>query len=310
MGNCPIGVVDRDGKFVHIIIGAAIGGLVNLAVKAYQGKIHSWGDGFAAFGIGAVAGAVGAATGGAAFLAAGGAVGGAGGFLAGFAAGAVGSAFSMPIQSLGNAAYFGDPLMTPREYAGGILIGGLLGGAVNGGIALGNGRTFWNGGYGKPSFIPSVEGNGSNLSRLKLVDDPEVQLQAPKGDLGRVTPNSVRNTTQLPDNVRLNAGDFGGKNMSVEQLKLNAGAQGKHILGNNNYLPGRSILTSDPNQLLNSLNSGNFTAVGTTPRGMPIVKFGQIIGTVIDQSGANLGPTEYAVIHIGKNGIHIVPWLP
>src|SRR5690606_38283872 len=110
MGNNPVIAIDPDGKVVHIIIGAAVGGLINLGVKAYQGKINSWGDGFAAFGIGAIAGAAGAATGGAAFAAAGGAAGGAGGFLAGFAGGAVGSAVSMPLQSVGNTLYFGDPL--------------------------------------------------------------------------------------------------------------------------------------------------------------------------------------------------------
>jgi len=65
MGNNPVMGVDPDGRFVHILIGAAIGGVVNLGVKAFQGKIKSVGDGFAAFGIGAAGGALTAATGGA-----------------------------------------------------------------------------------------------------------------------------------------------------------------------------------------------------------------------------------------------------
>ncbi|MDR3046716.1 MAG: RHS repeat-associated core domain-containing protein, partial [Bacteroidales bacterium] len=79
--NNPLKYTDPDGQWIHIVIGAVVGGIINLGIKAYQGKINSWGDGFAAFGIGAVAGAIGAATGGAAFAAAGGAAGGAGGFL-------------------------------------------------------------------------------------------------------------------------------------------------------------------------------------------------------------------------------------
>lgn len=72
--------IDQDGEFWHIVIGAVIGGAINLTVKIVQGKVHNLGDGLAAFGIGAAAGAIGAATGGAAFVAAGGAAGGMGVF--------------------------------------------------------------------------------------------------------------------------------------------------------------------------------------------------------------------------------------
>ncbi|MCY1636741.1 RHS repeat domain-containing protein, partial [Marinifilum sp. D737] len=145
MGNNPMIYVDENGEFWHIVIGAAVGGLINLGIKAYQGKINSWKDGFVAFGIGAAAGAVGAATGGSAFLAAGGGAAGAGGFYAGAYAGAVGAAYSMPVQNGLNHAYFGDPLMTLEEYGKGIAFGALLGGTINGGIAKFNGRSFWNG---------------------------------------------------------------------------------------------------------------------------------------------------------------------
>ncbi len=152
-GN-PFKYTDPSGEYVHVVIGAFVGGFINLGIKAFQGKINSWGDGFAAFGIGAVAGVIGAATGGAAFAAAGGAAGGAGGFLAGAAGGAIGTAYSSPVLSMGNTAYFGDPMMTGEQYLMGIAGGALFGGAINGGAAILNGRTFWNGTLPTPTTTP------------------------------------------------------------------------------------------------------------------------------------------------------------
>jgi RHS repeat-associated core domain len=143
--NNPLKFTDPNGEFLHIIIGAIIGGTVNVIYKACTGQLHSWKDGFVAFGIGAVAGAAGAATGGIAFAAAGGAAGGMGGFLAGAAGGAASSAIMAPVQSLGNHLYFGDPMLSMKEYAMGIGMGALAGGAVNGGIAAIKGNNFWTG---------------------------------------------------------------------------------------------------------------------------------------------------------------------
>jgi RHS repeat-associated protein len=138
--NNPLKYTDPSGEFWHIVIGAVVGGVVNLTVKAFQGKINSWGDGFAAFGVGAVAGAVGAATGGAAYAAAGG-----GGFLAGAAGGAVGTAFASPIQSMGNTIFFNDPMMTGKQYVTGIFIGGVTGGLISGSVSAFKGNNFWTG---------------------------------------------------------------------------------------------------------------------------------------------------------------------
>ena len=57
--NNPLRYVDEDGEFIHIIIGAVIGGTANLIYKAVSGQLHSFKDGFAAFGIGAAAGGLG-----------------------------------------------------------------------------------------------------------------------------------------------------------------------------------------------------------------------------------------------------------
>ncbi len=162
--NNPLKYNDPSGEFIFTIIGALlapvtggaslalgiamdVGGGINLGMKAMQGKIHSFKDGLVAYGIGAAAGGVGYLTGGAAFAAAGGAAGGAGGFIAGAAGGAVGTAFASPIQNIGNHLYFGDKLMSLKQYATGVLMGGVFGGVVNGGIALSKGRSFWNGAH-------------------------------------------------------------------------------------------------------------------------------------------------------------------
>ncbi len=62
--NNPLKFNDPNGEFWHIVIGAAIGGIINLA--ANWNNIDNFWEGVAAFGIGAGAGALTAATGGAA----------------------------------------------------------------------------------------------------------------------------------------------------------------------------------------------------------------------------------------------------
>jgi RHS repeat-associated protein len=54
--NNPLVYVDPDGEFWHIVIGAGLGGVVNLGVQAISGNINGFGDGLAAFGKGALIG--------------------------------------------------------------------------------------------------------------------------------------------------------------------------------------------------------------------------------------------------------------
>jgi RHS repeat-associated protein len=141
--NNPLIYVDPDGNFWHIVIGAVVGGVVNLTIKVVQGKIHSFRDGAAAFGIGAVAGGLGAFTGGAALAAtkliplsvAGGAV-------AGFS----GSVIASPILGVGNGFYFGDPY-SAKSFARDVIIGSFTGGVVGGVGAALKGNNIW---LGKP----------------------------------------------------------------------------------------------------------------------------------------------------------------
>jgi len=119
MQNNPMIYSDPEGDWVHIAIGAGIGGLINLGVQAYKGNINSVGDGFAAFGVGFVAGGITAATGGAAAGA-----GFAQGALIGAGSGVAGDVF---LQT-GNFVAFGDKYNPTQT----LLAGGL--GAVGGGL--------------------------------------------------------------------------------------------------------------------------------------------------------------------------------
>lgn len=174
----------------HII---GVGSLLGVAIwnKAVSGQLHSFKDGFVAFGIGAAAGGLGAATGGLAFAAAGGAAGGIGGFVAGAAGGAAGTAVMMPVRSAGNSLYFGDPFMSLKDYAIGIAGGALTGGIANGSIAALKGNNFWTGkevqfGRGTFSFNntptrPAPEMKLLEAPNAKLdIDQPKVDKIAEK----------------------------------------------------------------------------------------------------------------------------------
>ena len=126
--NNPLVATDPDGDFIHILIGAAIGGTINLLVKAAQGKIGSFSDGLKAFGVGAVAGGAAAATGGAALAYTG--LSGAGVF-GGAVAGFTGSAAASPILGAGNGIFFGDPYSI-QQFGTDLVIGTVTGGIIGG----------------------------------------------------------------------------------------------------------------------------------------------------------------------------------
>ena len=181
--NNPLRYVDEDGEFIHIIIGAVIGGTANLIYKAVSGQLHSFKDGFAAFGIGAAAGGLGAATGGLVFAAAGGAAGGIGGFLAGAAAGSASTAVMMPVQSAGNSLYFGDQFMSLKDYGLGILGGALTGGIGNGMVAALKGNNFWTGKdvkFGRTIFsFKNTATRPAPEMRLMEASTPSVNVERP-----------------------------------------------------------------------------------------------------------------------------------
>ncbi|GGG59930.1 DUF6443 domain-containing protein [Hymenobacter glacieicola] len=164
MGNNPVVSVDPDGRWVHIVVGAAIGGVINVAT--HWNKITTGGnplrDGLVAFGIGAVAGGVTAAVGPAALSALPGSLSAAslgGGAIAGAAGAVVGS----PIQGLGNKAYFGDDYSL-KQYGKDILIGAAAGGA------MGKVAKWWNGRSNTTLPKPGGGKSGGSGTANKAVD--------------------------------------------------------------------------------------------------------------------------------------------
>ena len=138
--NNPLSYVDEDGEMPFLIVAGLIGGGLNLTSKLLSGQVNNFTDGLAAFGIGAVAGMTGAITGGLGCYAT-----GVGGLIGGMAGGFWGTIASMPLQNWGNALYFHDPLMTPEEYATGVVFGTLSGGITSGALAAYHGRNVWTG---------------------------------------------------------------------------------------------------------------------------------------------------------------------
>jgi hypothetical protein len=105
---------------------------------------------------------------------------------------------------------------------------------------------------------------------------------------------------------------FTGSSFAAEsggsRVLLEAGKEGKHIRGHNNFIPGRSPLThNNPQSLLDDF-AGMGQPVGNVPRGSPEFKervdFGQVIGEINGQ------PTTKGIIHYSKDGAHIVPANP
>lgn len=91
--------------------------------------------------------------------------------------------------------------------------------------------------------------------------------------------------------------------------KINAGKQGKHVPGHNNFQPGKSEFThSDPQGLVNKYAG---TGVKHGPN-KEVVQFGdENIGNWVDPSTGQKVPTSRGTIHYdAKGGAHIVPANP
>jgi RHS repeat-associated protein len=157
MGNNPIFGIDPDGRFWHIVIGGAIGGVFNWISNGAQFNA----EGLKYFGVGAVAGALSAGIGAGVNVAMAGGSFGAGfagtatgvastGFLSGAATGAAAGFSNGFVSGTGNSLIAGNSIGSSLESGlktGGIqgLIGGVTGGIGGGLDARSKDLNFWNG---------------------------------------------------------------------------------------------------------------------------------------------------------------------
>jgi len=121
-----------DGDWIHIAVGAVIGGAINVAT--HWNQIDGIGSGLKAFGIGAAGGALTAATGA-------GVVGA--GALKGFAIGAASGIAGDGLTQVGNGLAFGDQYSAKQTLLAGAIGGGI--GAVTGALTVPNGVNPWTG---------------------------------------------------------------------------------------------------------------------------------------------------------------------
>lgn len=96
--------------------------------------------------------------------------------------------------------------------------------------------------------------------------------------------------------------------------QIEEGKQGKHILGHDNYIEGRSYLTVDTNEIQELINK--YAGTGRLQRDgqghwnhKEVVTMGKNIGVYKDLKGKKL-PTNIATIHYSKKGVHVVPAKP
>ena len=108
----------------------------------------------------------------------------------------------------------------------------------------------------------------------------------------------------------LKAIKFGKGIYKLIPKKISLGKQGKHILGHNNYIKCRSILKLNPQKLLDKVHAKDIKSISKAGDNIVRVDFDEVIGECVDQTTGKAVPTTKAIIHMGKDGAHIVPTKP
>ena len=126
---------------------------------------------------------------------------------------------------------------------------------------------------------------------------------------------SMYNKGDLLKNVGLYEKDVSlRRKIKAGQISTNieSGKQGKHIVGHNNYIPGRSYLTVSEDQVQNLVNK--YAGTGRMQRDgkdrwshKEIIVSDEIIGISVDPVTGEGKETNKFVIHYSKKGVHIVP---
>ena len=101
----------------------------------------------------------------------------------------------------------------------------------------------------------------------------------------------------------------GSRTVNGFNTTINAGKQGKHIVGHNNYIEGRSVFqgTLDDAQRLVNEFGGTGEWIGVNKER---VNFGQEIGQYVNPATGEVLDTTVGIIHYSNTGTHIVPARP
>lgn len=250
--NNPLKYTDPTGEFFHIIIGAAIGGAVNLISGLVSHKVDNVGKGFAYFGIGALAGAASAAVGGglgsamagtgfsAGFTGSAAAASATSSFATGAAIGGAGGAISGSVTGLGNTLVDGGGI---GRAVGQMHLQGLIdgaSGAVVGGVAGGikstiEGENFWYGCKKEKVAEYALPNGGLKVHRqaketVGCTQEVMKSVGEYKGqpiDIDLLDMNRGEDAKQLADNFCFKTSpsvtDFSNKNIAIIATNLNAG---------------------------------------------------------------------------------------
>lgn len=97
-----------------------------------------------------------------------------------------------------------------------------------------------------------------------------------------------------------------GAVVATHKLIINTQKQGKHILGHDNFVVGKSILRVDADELLEKY-AGKGTMINQYKER---VDFGKVIGEYYDVNKGHYLTTTKGIIHYSKTGAHIVPAKP
>ena len=121
---------------------------------------------------------------------------------------------------------------------------------------------------------------------------------------------ATKKTKPKKSNGLADAGSTGGiRAINGFDTKINIGKQGKHIVGTNNYMEGRSIFygsMDDAQHLIDKFASTGEWISTNKER----VDFGKVIGQYINPATNKAVDTTVGIIHYSKTGVHIVPAKP
>ncbi len=148
-----------------------------------------------------------------------------------------------------------------------------------------------------------IDGRG----RIALSNDRQKEIEARLADM--------YNKSNLEENIRLYEKDVSIRK-DIRSGKISTsienGKQGKHIVGHNNYIPGRSYLTVSEDEIQRLVNQ--YAGTGWIQRDgndrwthKEIVVTDKEIGVVVNPETGGETKTKKMVIHYSKNGVHIVP---